>query len=41
MNEIEYFERGYEKQVAGQYEEAIKDYNMAIEINKDFIVNFN
>lgn len=32
----EYFEQGYEKQVNGQYKEAIVDYNKTLELDREF-----
>jgi len=36
MEVKEYFEQGYEKQTAGQYKEAVIDYNRALEADKKF-----
>lgn len=36
METKEYFEQGYEKQVLGQYKEAIIDYNKTLELDKEF-----
>ena len=36
MNLEEYFEQGFAKQLAEKYEEAIKNYNKVLELDKDF-----
>ena len=36
MNLEEYFEQGFVKQLAEKYEEAIKNYNKVLELDKDF-----